>query len=131
MLGNVVDACLRPYEFVDLLVRGDVDACLVLGADPGATMPQPAIDHMARIPTIVLDPKVTHTSRLARVHITTAVTGISAPGTVYRMDEIPLPLRPILKSPYPTDEEIVHRIITAVKKKAAWRPQANGVAAMV
>ena len=64
----------------------------ILGADPGATMPQPGIDHLARIPTIVLDPKVTHTSRLARVHITTAATGISAPGTVYRMDEIPLPL---------------------------------------
>ena len=74
----------NPGEFstVDLLVRGDNDAALVLGADPGATMPQPAIDHLARIPTIVLDPKVTHTSRLARVHITTAVTGISAPGTV-------------------------------------------------
>ncbi len=42
-------------------------------------------------------PKVTHTSRLARVHITTAATGISAPGTVYRMDEIPLPLRPALE----------------------------------
>jgi len=36
-----------------------------------------AIDHLARIPTVVLDPKVTHTSRLARVHITTAVTGMS------------------------------------------------------
>ena len=41
-------------------------------------MPQPAIEHLARIPTIVLDPKVTHTSRLARVHITTAVTGAAA-----------------------------------------------------
>ena len=86
----------NPGEFstVDLLIRGDCDAALVLGADPGATMPQPAIDHLARVPTIVLDPKVTHTSRLARVHFTTAATGISAPGTVYRMDEIPLPLRP-------------------------------------
>ena len=74
---------------MDLIVRGDNDAALILGADPGATMPQPGIDHLARIPTIVLDPKVTHTSRLARVHITTAVTGISAPGTAYRMDEIP------------------------------------------
>ena len=102
----------NPGEFstVDLLVRGDIDAALVLGADPGATMPQPGIDHLARIPTIVLDPKVTHTSRLARVHITTAATGISAPGTAYRMDEIPLPLRPALKSPYPTDEEVVRRI---------------------
>ena len=93
------------------------DAALILGADPGATMPQPAIDHLGRIPTIVLDPKVTHTSRLARVHITTAVTGISAPGTAYRMDEIPLPLRPVLKSPYPTDEEVLRRILQAVAAK--------------
>jgi formylmethanofuran dehydrogenase subunit B len=106
----------NPGEFstIDLLIRGDADAALVLGADPGATMPQPAIDHLARIPTIVLDPKVTHTSKLARVHITTAATGISAGGTVYRMDEIPLPLRPALKSPYPTDEEVIRRITQAV-----------------
>src|SRR5262249_23401815 len=116
----------NPGEFssVDLLVRGDCDACLVLGADPGATMPQPAIDHLARIPTIVMDPKVTHTSRLARVHFTTAATGISAPGTAYRMDEIPLPLRPALKSPYPTDEEVIRRIYQAVAKKPALVPPA-------
>jgi formylmethanofuran dehydrogenase subunit B len=114
----------NPGEFstVDLLVRGDNDAALILGADPGATMPQPGIDHLARIPTIVLDPKVTHTSRLARVHITTAVTGVSAPGTAYRMDEIPLPLRPALKSPYPTDEEVLKRIRKAVAAKPAWTP---------
>ncbi len=118
----------NPGEFstVDLLVRGDNDACLVLGADPGATMPQPAIDHLARIPTITLDPKVTHTSRLSRVHITTAATGISAPGTAYRMDEIPLPLRPALKSPYPTDEEVVRRIREAVARRPAWLPERNG-----
>jgi len=117
----------NPGEFstVDLIVRGDNDAALVLGADPGATMPQPGIDHLARIPTIVLDPKVTHTSRLARVHITTAVTGVSASGTAYRMDEIPLPLRPALTSPYPTDEEIVRRIRQAVAAKPVWSPATN------
>jgi len=117
----------NPGEFstVDLIVRGDNDAALVLGADPGATMPQPGIDHLARIPTIVLDPKVTHTSRLARVHITTAATGVSAPGTAYRMDEIPLPLRPALQSPYPTDEEVIRRIRRAVAAKPAWRPASN------
>jgi len=114
----------NPGEFstVDVLVRRDNDAALILGADPGATMPQPAIDHLASIPTVVLDPKVTHTSRLARVHITTAVTGISAPGTVYRMDEIPLPLKPILRSPYPTDEEVIRRIREKVKEMPAWLP---------
>lgn len=106
----------NPGEFstIDVLIRGDCDAVLVLGADPGATMPQPAIDHLARIPTIVLDPKVTHTSEIARVHFTTAATGISAPGTAYRMDEIPLPLKPVLNSPYPTDEEVIRRIYQAV-----------------
>jgi formylmethanofuran dehydrogenase subunit B len=116
----------NPGEFstIDLLIRGDCDAALVLGADPGATMPQPAIDHLSRIPTIVLDPKVTHTSRLARVHFTTAATGISAPGTVYRMDEIPLPLRPALTSPYPTDEEVIRRIYKAVAAKPPLIPPA-------
>jgi formylmethanofuran dehydrogenase subunit B len=123
----------NPGEFstVDLLLRGDNDAALIVGADPGATMPQPAIDHLARIPTIVLDPKVTHTSRISRVHFTTAATGISAPGTVYRMDEVPLPLRPPLKSPYPTDEEVIRRIIAAVNRRPAWLPAPNGHTAAV
>lgn len=118
----------NPGEFstVDVLVRGDTDCAFIIGADPGATMPQPAIDHLTRIPTIVLDPHVTHTSRLSRVHITTAPAGISAPGTAYRMDEIPLPLRPALKSPYPSDEEVVRRINQTLMKKPDWmgeRPQ--------
>jgi hypothetical protein len=33
------------------------------------------------------------------------------------MDEIPLPLRPALKSPYPTDEEVVRKIARAIAKK--------------
>jgi hypothetical protein len=33
------------------------------------------------------------------------------------MDEIPLPLRPALKSPYPTDEEVLRRIYKAVAAK--------------
>lgn len=112
----------NPGEFstVDVLVRGDTDCVFVIGADPGATMPQPAIDHLARVPTIVLDPHVTHTSRLAKVHITTAPAGISAPGTAYRMDEIPMPLRPALESSYPTDEEVTRRIKEAIQAKPDW-----------
>ncbi len=111
----------NPGEFtcVDLLTRREVDAVLVVAADPGATMPQPAIDHMARVPTIALDPHISHTSRLARVHITTATTGITAPGTVYRMDELPLRVRPALESPYPTDEMVVRRLLAEVTARLA------------
>jgi formylmethanofuran dehydrogenase subunit B len=38
------------------------------------------------------------------------------------MDEIPLPLKPILKSPYPTDEEVIRRIAEKVRAKPAWLP---------
>jgi hypothetical protein len=38
------------------------------------------------------------------------------------MDEIPLPLRPPLKSPYPTDEEVMRRIREAVQRKEPWYP---------
>jgi formylmethanofuran dehydrogenase subunit B len=115
----------NPGEFTctDLLVRGDVDAALVLGADPGATMPRRGVEHLRRIPTIVLDPKITATSRLARVHITTAVTGISAAGTAYRMDRVPLPLRRALTSPFPTDQDVVARIRREVGKRSNRSPR--------
>jgi hypothetical protein len=38
------------------------------------------------------------------------------------MDEIPLPLRPALKSPYPTDEDVLKRIRAAVAAKPSWMP---------
>lgn len=112
-----------PGEFtaVDLLVRGEADAALILSSDPGANFPAPAREHLARIPVIVLDPKVNETSRIARVHITTAPYGISVAGTVYRMDEIPLPLRPALPSPYPSDEEVLRRLGDRLEELTAAR----------
>jgi len=106
----------NPGEFTacDLLARGEVDAVLVLGADPAATMPGPAADHLRRVPTIVLDCRYSTTSTVARVHVTTAPTGIGTSGTIYRMDEVPLPVRPVLTSPYPSDESVLADIRRAV-----------------
>ncbi|HEX7137689.1 MAG TPA: hypothetical protein VF219_07580, partial [Vicinamibacterales bacterium] len=41
---------------------------------------------------------------------TTASYGISVGGTVYRMDDVPLTLRPALPSPYPSDESVLKGI---------------------
>jgi hypothetical protein len=41
------------------------------------------------------------------------------------MDELPMPLKPALKSPYPTDEEVVRRINEAIAKKPFWLPDGN------
>jgi len=93
----------------------DTGPALILGADPGATCRsrhRPPGAH----PTIVLDPKVTHTSKLARV-TSRRPPRDHRPGHVYRMDEIPLPLRPPLKGPYPTDEEVVAASTRAVGRQ--------------
>lgn len=118
----------NPGEFTacDLLARGEVDGVLVLGADPSATMPGPAADHLRRVPTIVLDCRYSTTSGVAQVHFTTAPTGIGAAGTVYRMDDVPLPVRPALDSPYPSDEEVLARIRRAVNARATPPGQIGG-----
>src|SRR5207245_899202 len=67
-----------PGEFttVDVLSRGEADAALIVAADPGSNFPQAAIDHLRRIPVIVLDPKETHTSRLANGRVYDPANGV-------------------------------------------------------
>lgn len=102
----------NPGEFttVDILARGEADALLVLASDPAANFPRKAIEHLAKIPVITLDPKPTRTSQIAKVAFTVAAYGINVAGTVYRMDNVALPLRPAFKSPYPSDEEILRAL---------------------
>jgi formylmethanofuran dehydrogenase subunit B len=111
------------YTTVDLLARGEADAALIVSADPAANFPQPAIDHLKRIPTIVLDPKVSETAKIAAVAFTTAVYGIHVAGTVYRMDDVPIRLRPALASRYPSDEDILRGIARRVRELQAVSPR--------
>jgi formylmethanofuran dehydrogenase subunit B len=49
------------------------------------------------------------------VQFTTAIYGIHAPGTAYRMDEVPIPLRRLIPSSYPSDDEILDAIAACLK----------------
>jgi formylmethanofuran dehydrogenase subunit B len=99
----------NPGEFtaVDLLGRKEADAAVIVAADPWSTMPQAALDHLNRIPHVVIDRKITPASLAARVHFTTAAPGISSTGTAYRMDKVPIQIRSALESPYGTDEDVL------------------------
>ena len=50
----------------------------------------------------------------ATVQITTAIYGIHAAGTVYRMDEVPIPVRRLVSSALPTDDEVLLAISNCV-----------------
>ena len=65
-----------------LLERGDVDAALVLASDCAAR-------RCLRLPTVAVGPAPV----AARVAFATAADGIEVPGTVHRMDGVPVPLR--------------------------------------
>ena len=98
-----------PGEFstVDLLARGEADAALIVASDPAPSLPEAALAHLKRIPTIVLHRKPTATTVIAKIAFATACYGINTGGTVYRMDDVSLALRPALSSAYPADETIL------------------------
>ena len=101
---------------VDVLRRGECDACLVVASDPGAHFPKACAEHLARIPTIQVDPYTNATTHLSRIQIPVAVTGIDAEGTAYRMDGVPIRTRTLFKSDYPSDTEVLERLYTLVKE---------------
>ena len=105
----------NPGEFttVDMLARGETDVAMFIATDPASNFPKAAIDHMSKIPVISLDTKQTHTSDLAHVAFATSTYGINTSGTVYRMDDVPITLRPAFESPFPSDAEI----LTAIRKR--------------
>ena len=101
---------------MDLLARGEADAAMIIASDPASNFPRAAVERLKQIPVIVLDPKETETGRVARVAFRTATYGINVPGTVYRMDDVAIRLRPAFDSPYPSDETILRAIMARVRE---------------
>jgi formylmethanofuran dehydrogenase subunit B len=104
------------YTVVDVFSRGEADAALVVAADPVASLPGKAARRMAEIPTIALDTHESETTKIARIAFITATAGIHVEGTIYRMDSIPIHMRRVLASRYPSDEEVLSRLLARVKE---------------
>ncbi|KYK36279.1 MAG: formylmethanofuran dehydrogenase subunit B [Theionarchaea archaeon] len=106
----------NPGEFsaVDVLARKECDAALIIASDPVSNFPADSWKHLADIPTIVMDPKVSLTSKVAKVCIPVATAGIEAEGTAYRMDGIPLRLKKVLDTPRLSDAEVLSQLIEKV-----------------
>jgi formylmethanofuran dehydrogenase subunit B len=104
------------YTASDVLARKEADAAMIIASDPLANFSQAAREHLKSIPYIALDPKRTPTTESAEVVFHTATYGINVPGTVYRMDDVPIPLRPAFDSPQPSDLEILSGIECEVQR---------------
>lgn len=106
------------YTAGPLLERGEVDAAVLVGLDGVGKLSPAALERLAQIPTIVLARPGARSTRPAAVRITTGVYGIHYPGTAYRMDEVPIPLRSFLESAHPNDHDVLKRLTGAVDQRA-------------
>ncbi len=102
----------NPGEFsaVELLQRREVDACVIVGSESVAGFPKEALNVLRRLPTVVLDYPHAECPFEPTISLTTAVYGVHAAGTAYRMDEVPLPQRQLIESDYPTDEDVLETL---------------------
>jgi formylmethanofuran dehydrogenase subunit B len=102
---------------MDVLLRGESDAALVIASDPGATFPKRAIQQMVKHPLIVIDPHMNATAMLADIVFPSAFVGIEVEGTAYRMDNVPLPLKKVVEPPEGIlpDETILKKILEEVR----------------
>ena len=85
----------------------EVDAALVIGEDPFWSLSSEKSDFLRAIPMVLIDPFWTRTTNKCQVVFPTAVTGIEAEGIAYRMDGLPLKLKKVLESEYPSEEKIL------------------------
>ncbi len=102
----------------DVLMHNEVDAALVIAADPGAHFPIDMVKRLASIPLIVVDPHATPTTEIATVHIPSAMVGAEDEGSAYRMDNVPIRMRKFVEPPEGilTDKEIIERIHERAKE---------------
>jgi formylmethanofuran dehydrogenase subunit B len=98
------------YSANDMLERREIDACLFVGSEGVGEMSQQAIASLQQIPTIALDYPTVDSLLSPTLRFTTAVYGIHLPGTAYRMDEVPIPLRAFLPAKYPSDADVLNGI---------------------
>ena len=113
---------------VDVLLREESDASLVIASDPVSNFPKKAIEHMTKTPLIVIDPHMNVTSMVGDIVFPSSIVGLEKAGTAYRMDHVPLPLKKVVEPPEGllSDEEILTRILKEVRRiKSQKKKEAN------
>lgn len=105
------------YSAEELILRSETDAVLVIGSEALTRLSREANARLSHLPLIVLDPPGTPRCDSADVTLWTGVYGIHEAGTVYRMDETPVPLRKFLASEGPSDQYVLEQLMTLTERR--------------
>ena len=99
------------YSAGPMLERNEADCVIFVGAERINKFSELAQSHLQKLPVIVLDPPNAASNVRADVRFNTAIYGIHRRATAYRMDEIPIPLRQVIHSTLPSDDEVLRSIL--------------------
>src|SRR3989475_11643704 len=90
--------CYRPHAGAAVLLgRGEIDVPLLVGSPAG--VPPAVAAAVGQVTTIAIGPRVSAAPFRPKVAIDTGAAGIHEGGIAFRMDDVPLPLRPALSGP--------------------------------
>ncbi len=84
------------YAPEDRAFHGPPEAAAALLAGSTVGMPEDVTAALGRIPAVLIGPRASQAPFTTRVAVDTGIAGIQEDGIGYRLDDIPLPLRPPL-----------------------------------
>jgi formylmethanofuran dehydrogenase subunit B len=105
------------YSAAETLERREPDAVVLIGSARLEKFPEASLQHLVSVPTVLLEHSFGKVSFVPTIRITTAIHGIHRHGTAYRMDEVPIPLVPLLPSNNPSDGEVLRDIHEKIRLK--------------
>jgi formylmethanofuran dehydrogenase subunit B len=99
------------HSIIELINNNVVDAALIIGSDPLASLPGEIAKKLANIPLITIDPCNNLTSQRSKVTISSALSGVECAGTAIRMDGVEVTLKQIIETDRFSDEQIIKQIM--------------------
>jgi len=102
------------YATAPMLEQGETDLCLLIGEDPLAGLAEETLQQLRQLNLIHIGP-VPLDDMQPEVFIPTGISGIHSPGSLYRFDGTPLPLRALISTQQASEAEILTEIATLLK----------------
>ena len=103
----------KDFAFYNLLKNDSIDTALIIGTDPLNSLPFEYAKNLAKINTIVIDPRMSFTSEIAKVVLPSAISGVEAGGMMVRSDGVRVELKPVFENEI-NDEFIMKKLLEVV-----------------
>ena len=101
------ESLVGEFSANEMLERQETDCAVILGSRSLRHLSPAAMATLQKIPTILLEPVSQKSDFPATVQVAVGVDGIHSRDTIYRFDDVSLPLRALLPSALPSVSEIL------------------------